>query len=184
MFESNVYTTTHSVPGHLTVSAPGSSLFGLWWVIFCLVLTPLLYLAVARSVRRTDAENRIKYPQLDLASSTASLAKLRNISAVLTLCVPVFFYCIGYTSGSIDLDRSTNQATMTGRMTAFLPAQKHSVDLSSINNAVLDEKPNSRRIRLVVSRGRDLAFPIWSSRAGQDEAVEAINEFLRTDTGK
>ena len=89
-----------------------------------------------------------------------------------------------YTSGSIDLDRSTNQATMTGRMTAFLPAQKHSVDLSSINNAVLDEKPNSRRIRLVVSRGRDLAFPIWSSRAGQDEAVEAINEFLRTDTGK
>ena len=91
----------------------------------------------------------------------------------------IFFYAIGYTSGSITLDRSTNTATMTGKVTAFLPAQHRTVALDSIADATLDEKPNSRRIRLEVTHGQDLAFPVWSDRAGQQEAVDAINRFLQ-----
>ncbi len=67
---------------------------------------------------------------------------------------------------------------MTGKMTAFLPAQHHAVPLATITDATLDEKPNSRRIRLEVTHGQDLSFPIWSDRAGQQEAFNAINQFL------
>ena len=91
----------------------------------------------------------------------------------------LFFWAVGYTSGSIELNRSTNTATITGRMTAFLPAQHRTVSLQSVAEATLDQKPNSRRIRLEVDQGQDLAFPIWSDRPGQQEAVDAINQFLQ-----
>ena len=42
--------------------------------------------------------------------------------------------------------------------------------------AILDQKPNYRRMRLKVFQGDDLAFPVWSDRAGQQEAV---NQFLQ-----
>ena len=63
-------------------------------------------------------------------------------------------------------------------MTAFLPARSQTVSLGNVDHATLDAKPNSRRIRLEMNHGSDVAFPIWSSRGGQDEAVRAINAFL------
>ena len=101
------------------------------------------------------------------------------IGAAVTFGAPLLFYCIGYTSGSLDLDKSTNKVSLTAKMTAFLPAQTRTIGLDSVQSAVLDYKPNSRRIRLNVSNGQDLAYPIWSDRPGQQEAVDAINLFLQ-----
>ena len=57
---------------------------------------------------------------------------------------------------------------------------QHTVPLNSITDATLDEKPNARRIRLEVTQGQDLAFPIWSDRRGQQEAVDAIKQFVQS----
>ena len=85
---------------------------------------------------------------------------------------------IAYSSGSTELDRRSNLATMRAKFTAFLPAGTGSIPLSSVDQATLEAIPNARRIRLIANNGKDLAFPLWTSRAGQAEAVGAINRFL------
>lgn len=85
---------------------------------------------------------------------------------------------LAYSSGSIELDRRTNLATVRAKMTAFLPAETASMPLSAVDEATLESQPNARRIRLVGNGGEDLAYALWTSRAGQAEAVRAINRFL------
>ncbi len=90
----------------------------------------------------------------------------------------LLFWAVSYSSGSIVLDRSSNSAVVQARMTFFLPAQTQSTRLDNIERAVLEYKPNARRIRLIANHGSDLAYPLWSGRPGQQEAVNAINSFL------
>ncbi|MGO4212665.1 hypothetical protein AB4043_17800, partial [Terriglobus sp. YAF25] len=92
------------------------------------------------------------------------------------------FWAASYTSGSIALDRSAGTVAMQWRMSLFLPVRTNTGELKDLEEAVLDTKPNSGRIRLVARTGRDLAYPIWSHRSGQDEAVRTINQFLNAST--
>jgi hypothetical protein len=85
-----------------------------------------------------------------------------------------------YTSGSDDLDQTSGVATMSAKMTMFLPSQTQTTPLSSLTGAVLDFKQNARRIRLTASNGNDMSYPTWCDRRGQQEAVQAINRFLAT----
>jgi hypothetical protein len=182
MFGSSNYSTVGQGSGHLLVSAPGTSLFGPLWIIGIPIFMLLVAFLVAGSLRRNYVKNVAKYPQLTIKSVEPNIRFCYRLFSVIGVGGAIFFWALGYSSGSIELDRSTNTATINGKMTAFLPAQHRTVPLQSVTNATLDYKPNSRRIRLEVSHGQDLAFPIWSDRDGQDKAVDAINQFLQAGT--
>lgn len=179
MFNPSNYSTAEQTPGNLVVTARGSSLFGPGWLIGIPLGALLIAFLVAGSVRRLYASNAVRYPSATVESPDAKVRFFYRLFPAIGIGAAALFYGIGYTSGSITLNRSTNTATMTGKMTAFLPAQHRTVALDSITDATLDQKPNSRRIRLEGTHGQDLAFPIWSDRAGQQEAVDAINRFLQ-----
>lgn len=182
MFGPSGYSAVEQGSGHLIVAAPGTSLFGAGWVVGFLAGSLLLAFLIAGSVRRNSIKLAAKYPQLSIPSPAKNIRLIYRITPAAGIVAALFFYAVGYTSGSITLDRSTNTAALTARMTAFLPAQHRTVALQSVTGATLDEKPNSRRIRLEVSGGHDLAFPIWTDRPGQEEAVDAINRFLQSRT--
>lgn len=172
----------HVVQQHerLVVTAPPSSLFAsrLGLGIFLLLWISLFW-GMSAAKRSMEKLHR-KYPQtFDAKNAEKRLRLGYAISTVIGIGTPLLFLAVGYTSGSITLDRNSNRATVTAKMTAFLPSQEHSIDLASVTGAILDEKPNARRIRLEASRGPDLTYPIWSDRRGQEEAVEAMNSFLK-----
>ena len=178
MFGPNTYTALQQGSGHLLVSAPGTSLFGIWWLIGIPCFSVITAALIQGTLQRNYAKSVRQYPQLTIKPPTQDIRSMYGLFTVVGIGAALFFWAVGYTSGSLDLNRSTNTATMTGRMTAFLPAQKRTVPLNLVTDATLDKKPNSRRIRLEVTHGQDLAFPIWSDRPGQAQAVDAINQFL------
>lgn len=180
MFGSDAFQVIQKNPDHLTIAAPGSSLFGAWLFILCILLFPLLFGLVSRSAKRSNQTLRNKYPDQAIPDITPRLHLLYVVGGLSTFGIPILFWAIGYTQGSLDFDRSTNRATITSKMTAFLPVREKTVELVSIEKALLDQKPNSQRIRLATTSGSDLAYPIWSDKPGQQEAVTAINHFLET----
>jgi hypothetical protein len=162
----------------LTVTVPPSSLFASWIGLAIFLVLPISFLLVLHAAKRSEEKLRTQYPGHDSRSFEKRLRAGYVAFAAITIGTPLFFLAVGYSKGSIVLDRVTNRATVTTKMTAFLPSQLQSVDLTSVTGATLDFKPNSRRIRLNVTNGPDLAYPLWSDRAGQDKAVDAINHFL------
>ncbi len=157
---------------HLTVSAPGAFLLSPLLALAIVAFFTLILYSASRSARRVLVSSKTP------AELSSYLMRFRLIGSGIGLASLGLFWLISYNSGSIVLDRAENVATMRTRITAFLPARQRSVLLDTVERAILDYKPNARRIRLVVSRGGDLAYPIWSDRPGQQEAVAAINAFL------
>jgi hypothetical protein len=167
-------------PDRLVVTVPPSSLFASWVGLAIFLILPISFYFVLRSVKNSEQRLSAQYPSRDSSDFGRRYHIARTSFVMISIGAPLLFLTVGYSSGSIVLDRTANQASVTSKMILFLPSTTHSVDLNSVTSATLDEKPNSRRIRLEVSRGRDLAYPMWSDRAGQEEAVNAINRFLVT----
>jgi hypothetical protein len=141
--------------------------------VFFLILSVFITYTTSRSVRR------VMRPLLESPEKLhAYVQRYRIIATAVTFGVLAVFWLIAYSGGSIELDRHANRATMRAKFTAFLPAETGSVPLSAVGQAMLDAKPNAKRIRLVTNNGEDLSFPLWTDRAGQAEAVRAINRFL------
>jgi hypothetical protein len=169
---AHAYQIVSQSPAHLVISVPGASLLSGWIALALIVFLGLMIYTTSRSVRTV-------YSGIRSPEEVASLVmRYRLIGCAIAVGALGLFWLCAYSSGSIDLDRSANRAVMSSRMTAFLPAQTHSVPLDAVEQAILDTKPNASRIRLLVTHGNDLAYPMWSDRGGQQEAVDAINRFL------
>jgi len=162
----------------LIVAVPPSSLFASWVGFGVFLILWLSIFFTLHSVKRMNEKFRRNPLTYRLQDSGKSLRLGYTIGTIVAIGAPLLFLALGYTSGSIVLDRSANRASMTSKMILFLPSTTRSVDLNSVTDARLDQKPNSRRIRLEVAHGRDLAYPMWSDRAGQEDAVNAMNQFL------
>lgn len=184
MFGSSAFQAVQDSPRHLVVSSPGSSMFGAWFLLICLIFFPAIFGLIGRTMKKQDSKLRMQYPNSGIAPVSRKVYLVYLIGSAIAIGAPMFFWAIGYTSGSIDLDALTNKATVRAKMMAFVPAQTRTIDLSLVDRATLDYKPNSRRIRLTTLDGSDLAYPIWSDKPGQQEAVVAINHFLEAQTKK
>jgi hypothetical protein len=157
----------------LVITMPGSSLL-IGWMAFAIAAPVLLiFYLTSRTVARVTALEHTP------AEVTQTVLRYRLFGLGVTAAALLIFWAVSYSSGSIQLDRTSGQAMMKSRMTVFLPAQTQSRPLPQVSEAVLDQKPNSRRVRLLVHDGADLAFPVWTGRTGQDAAVQTINAFLR-----
>ena len=66
MFAPTAYSAIESGPGHLLVSTPGSSLFGIWWLIGIPVFVLFVGHLVSNSLRNTYKKNVAQYPQLTI----------------------------------------------------------------------------------------------------------------------
>jgi len=168
----DAYVVSEITPGHLLITAPGSALGWPWLYIFFFVLFVIITCTTSRSVRRAER------PLIAPEKLDAYVRRYRVIMMGGSFFGLVAFWLVAYSSGSIELDRRDNLATMRAKFTAFLPAETGSMPLSAVDQAILDHQPNARRIRLISKSGADLAFPLWTGRAGQAGAVRAINRFL------
>lgn len=173
LFDSSAYIVSDVTPDHLLITVPGIALGWPWLYVFFLILAVFITYTTSRSVRRV---------QRPLANSpeelNAYVRRYRVISTGIWVFVAIIWSLLAYSSGAIELDRRNNLATMRAKMTAFLPAQTGSIPLSAVDQATLEAIPNARRIRLIANNGHDLSYPFWTDRAGQAEAVRAINKFL------
>jgi hypothetical protein len=169
---ASAYRVIQQTGDRLVIAAPGSSLAGGWMgLVIAGPLLLILYLTSRTVARVYTAE---KTPQ----EVAALVLRYRLFGLALVFVAMGFFWAVSYNSGSIELDRTNNLATMHSKMTAILPERSTSMPLTSVREAMLDAKPNARRIRLLAREGSDLAYPIWSDRSGQDAAVAVINDFL------
>lgn len=162
----------HESPNRITVLAPGTSLLSPWLVLAIILFFALIFFSADHSARRVLAVSKTS------AELSSYMLRFRLIGLGIAAGSLALFWVISYSSGAIVLDRDSHTAVVRAKMTAFLPAQSSSIALEDIASATLDYKPNARRIRLVADHGNDLAYPIWSDRRGQQEAVRAINAFL------
>lgn len=169
----SAYRVTEMTPDHLLITVPGSSLFSSWVPVMLLAIVLFTVYGTSRTVRRMYRQE--KSPE----ELRAYVWRYRIIRAAGSFAGLGVFWLLGYSSSSIELDRHSNLATMRAKFTAFLPAETGRVPLSEVAEATLDEKPNARRIRLVTNDGAGLGYPLWTDREGQEEAVSAINLFLR-----
>ena len=78
MFDSSDYSCTQPAPGQLQVSAPGTSLFGVAWVIGIPLGALLIAFLVAGSLKETMSKvwpsilnSRLPHPALTFVSQTA-----------------------------------------------------------------------------------------------------------------
>lgn len=173
---TGAFRITDATPDHLMISVPGTSLGSSWISVVLIAFFLLLAYTTSRSVRRIYVAEKTP---MELR---AYVWRYRIIVMTIGLAGLGAFWLLGYSSGSIELDRETNRAMMRSKTTAFLPAQKQSVPLSAVERATLDMKPNSTRIRLITREDSDLGYPMWSDRPGQTEAVKAINHFLHPES--
>jgi hypothetical protein len=132
------------------------------------------------TLHKQEAGFRVRYPELPPRDVDTSVRKMHRMAALITAGAVAAWIMLSYTRGSIDLNQNSGIATMSAKMTMFLPSQTQTAPLSSLTGAVLDYRPNARRIRLTASNGNDMSYPTWSDRTGQKEAVQAINHFLAT----
>jgi len=173
MVTASAYRIVEQGSQRLVIVAPGSSLLSGWMaLVLAAPLLAMLYFT-SRSIAKVYADQR---PPEQVSSL---VLRYRLFGLLLIVGALMAFWAISYTSGSIQLSRATNLATIQSKMTLFLPAREISAPIDSIQSATLDSKPNSRRIRLLLRSGSDLAYPMWTDRAGQEDAVRAINRFLK-----
>jgi len=172
------YRVTQATPNHLLITLPGASLAPLWFLLLLLAILLFTTYGTSRTVKR------VLQSQKTPAELQAYISRFRMVGTTISFGSIGLFWLISYSSGSIDLDRSANRATMRAKMTAFLPAQTLSIPLAAVDHAIVDYKPNAARIRLVTQSNDDLGYPMWSDRRGQEEAANAINHFLHPDADK
>jgi hypothetical protein len=172
VFSTSAYVVTESTPDHLLITMPGNSLGWPWLYVFFLAFFLVAGYLAERSTKR------VMRPLKPPAELRVYMRRFRFIWVAIAGGALGFFWLIAYSSGSIELDRRSDIATLRAKFTAFLPAQTISIPLSAVNRATLDAMPNARRIRLVANDGRDLSYPLWTDRPGQGKAVQAINRFL------
>jgi hypothetical protein len=176
MTGTGAYRIADATPDHLMITVPGTSLGSSWISVILIAFFLLLAYTTSRSVTRIY---RAEKTPLELR---AYVWRYRIIVMTIGLAGLGAFWLLGYSSGSIELDRGANRVTMRSKRTAFLPAQTQSLPLAVVERAALDMKPNSARIRLITREDGDLGYPMWSNRPGQAEAVKAINHFLHPDS--
>jgi hypothetical protein len=176
----NSFEVLQDRPGHLFVHAPASILLGCWGVGFFVLLSLVVWWRAGVTLRKQEAGFRVRYPELPPRDIDTTVRKMHRMATLISAGAVVAWVVLSYTSGSIDLDQTSGVATMSAKMTMFLPPQTQTAPLSSLTGAVLDFKPNEGRIRLTASNGNDMSYPTWSDRSGQQEAVQAINRFLAT----
>ncbi len=169
----DAFQVTESSATRLVITAPASSMLLSWIGMLLAVVLIMAVLGTSVTVRRVMAYDRT--PE-QLASYVRTY---RVIGLAGTVGILLLFAALFYSSGSIILDHATGTASMRAKMTAFLPAQTVSMPLRDVESATLDAKPNSRRIRLLARSGHDIGYPLWSNRPGQQNAVDAINNFVR-----
>ena len=174
MLGSQEFHIAEQSASRLRIVAPGWSFMQSWIGLVILLLPLVIIYTTSRTVRRVYAMERSP------AEVAAGLARYRLAGLALLAVAVGLLWMLSYTRGEIDFDRGTNVVTMRSKMTVFLPERVQTAPLSSVEEAWLDTKPNARRIRLLRHHGPDLAYPVWSDRPGQQQAVEAINAF----TGK
>jgi hypothetical protein len=172
LIASDAYRIAEESASRLVISVPGASLLAGWLGCTLGVILLLTVYLTSRTVARVTAVE--KSPE----QAAQFVLRYRIAGVAITAGALLFFWAVSYSSGSITMDRATNQAVVQAKMTAFLPAQTLRAPLADVQSATLDTKPNSRRIRLLTNSGSDVGYPMWSSRTGQDEAVSAINHFL------
>jgi hypothetical protein len=180
MFTNSAFVSTELTPDRLLITMPGSALGWPSLHLFIFSVFLVVTYASSRTVRRVER------PLIAPEKLNAYVWRYRAMMMGIGFLSIGVWSLIGYSSGSIELDRRANLATMRAKMTAFLPAETGSVPLSAVDEATLEAIPNARRIRLISNSGEDLAFPMWTGRAGQAEAVRAINQFLgcKSDGGR
>ena len=166
------FQVAHPAQGRLMVVAPSTSLVSMWLVIILVVLFFVIFYTTSRTVRRVLTASKTP------AEVSSAVLRYRLLGVAILAGFLGLFWLVSYNSGSIVLDRTTNTATLRVKMTFLLPARSQTTRLDNVERAILDYKPNARRIRLLAHHGHDLAYPIWTSRPGQLEAVDAINTFL------
>lgn len=172
------YRVTQATPNHLLITLPGGSLAPLWFLALLLAILLFTTYGTSRTIKRGLQSKKT------LVELRAYILRYRVIGTAISFGSIGLFWLISYSSGSIDLDRTANRATMRSKMTAFLPAQTLSIPLADVDHAIVDYKPNSARIRLVTRNNDDLGYPMWTDRRGQEEAVNAINHFLHLNAGE
>ncbi len=160
----------------LVIAAPGQSLLSGWLAIVIGILLAAMFYFTGRSMARVFSAEKAP------AEVATLVFRYRAFGLGITVMALALFWAASYSSGSIAFDRTAGTVAMQWRMSLFLPARTNTAELKDLEEAVLDSKPNSGRIRLVARTGRDLAYPIWSDRGGQDEAVRTINQFLNAST--
>jgi hypothetical protein len=169
---TDAYVVSEATADHVLIIMPGSSLGWPWFHVFFFVLFVLVTYTTSRTVRRVER------PLIAPEKLDAYVWRYRAMMMGICFFGMGVWWLIASSSGSIELDRRANIATMRVKMTAFLPTSTGSIPLSAVDEATLESQPNARRIRLISNDGEDLAFPLWTDRGGQAEAVGAINKFL------
>ena len=172
MLGSQEFHIAEQSASRLRIIAPGWSFVQSWVTLVMLaVIAPILFFAL-RSIRKMSALD--KSPE-----QVAAIMSRERLLAVGLIAVSLsILWMLSYTRGEIDLDRGTNLVTMRSKVTVFLPEQVQTAPLNSVEEAWLDAKPNSRRIRLLRRHGPAITYPIWTDRPGQQQAVDAINSFV------
>ena len=174
---SSSYQVLENTGSKLVVVMPASSLLSAWLFILLAVITLVSVLGARHSIHKLNA----KY------AGSVSLGAEQRTTWLIPVCMGglcFFFWAVSYTSGSLVFDRLSGKVAVSAKMTVFLPARTITGSLDNVDRATLDAKPNSRRIRLAMLHGSDLAYPIWTDRGGQEEAVQAINAFLTFKAGR
>ncbi len=175
---ASAYHLTYPSASQLQVVVPGGSLFSSWLICAILAILLLVFIPCALTPVRMYKRQPLTFPNKTLPQVKEFALKLFFGMTAGSILLLAFIWAASYSSGSIVLDGTNDTASMTAKMTLFLPGKTVSRNLHDVDRAVLDSAPNSRRIRLVTKDGADLAYPMWSNRHGQDEAVNAINRFL------
>lgn len=172
MIAADAYCIVEESAIRLVIAVPGASLMPAWLATALGAMLLLVVYLTSRTAARVTALEK------SAEETAAFVTRYRLIGVLISVAALLLFWAVSYSSGSITLDRSANRAVMQSKMTLFLPAQTQQIALSSVRSARIDAKPNSRRILLITDDGNDLGYPMWSSRDGQNQAVNAINRFL------
>src|SRR5215472_6984236 len=117
-FGSDAYVVSEVTPDHLLITVPGSALGWPWLYVFFFVLFVVVIYTTSRSVRRVQRP-LVKSPE----ELNAYVRRYRIVGGALSFAVIGAFWLLAYSSGSIELDRRSNLATMRAKFTAFFPAE-------------------------------------------------------------
>ena len=153
MTATGAYRIADATPDHLMITVPGTSLGSSWISVILIAFFLVLAYTTSRSVARVY---RAEKTALELR---AYVWRYRIIVVGIGLAGLGAFWLLGYSSGSIELDRGVNRVTMHSKRTAFLPARTRSLPLSVIERATVDIKPNSARIRLSLAKTATSVIP-------------------------
>ena len=95
------------------------------------------------------------------------------------MCLFGFFALMGRpTTSTLLLDRAGNEVTAVSAGLIF-GHDHYAVPLDQVRHAHLDRgRSAAKRIVLILKSGQHFGFTAFTDRGGQEEAVQAINDFL------